>query len=101
MIDLKIWGVIGLILISIGWIHQIVEIIKSKHSHLNLSFALLYVLGSISLIIYSLELEDPIFMILKGIALFMGLIGLYYSLKSREFKKKVDLHIEKNVGKRK
>ena len=99
MIDIRIWGVLGLFLIGIGWLHQILEIIKSKHSHLNLTFTATYVLGSISLIIYSWELKDPIFIILKVIALLTGLIALFYSIRSIEIKKKVDIHIKKHVKK--
>ena len=86
---MELWGVMGLILIGAGWIPQVVEIIKTKHSHLNLGFASLYTFGSLALTIHSINLGDTIFILLNGFALIMGAIGLYYTLKSKKTKKEV------------
>ncbi|MDO8517454.1 MAG: lipid-A-disaccharide synthase N-terminal domain-containing protein [Nanoarchaeota archaeon] len=79
-------GVIGLIFIIIGWIQQIIQIIKEKNSHLNLGFALLYVIGSLALVLYSLQIKDEVFAILNGLALLMGAIGLLYTIRYRRKK---------------
>jgi len=88
-------GIIGSICIAIAWIPQIIEIIKTKHSHLNIGFASLYVLGSLSLTIYSLQIKDTIFTFLNSFALLMGMIGLIYTIKSRKNKKLVNHFLEK------
>ncbi len=85
----QIWGIIGLILIGAGWIPQVVEIIKTKHSHLNLGFASLYTFGSLALTIHSINLGDMPFILLNSFALFMGTTGLFYTIKSRKTKKEV------------
>ena len=84
------WGIIGLILIGAGWIPQVVEMIKTKHSHLNLGFAFLYTFGSLALTIHSINLGDIPFITLNAFALFMGAIGLFYTLKSRKTKREIN-----------
>ena len=81
-------GIIGLILIGIGWTQQIIQIIKEKKSNLNFGFALLYVIGSLSLVLYSLQINDLIFALLNCFALLMGEIGLFYTIKYNKKKKK-------------
>jgi len=88
-------GIIGAIFISLGWIPQVWEIIKTKHSHLNLGFTSLYVLGSLGLTIYSIQIKDMIFTWLNCFALLMGLISWAYTIKSRENKKKINQLIKK------
>jgi len=88
-------GIIGSICIAIAWIPQIWEIIKTKHSHLNLGFASLYVVGSLALTIYSLQIKDMIFTFLNSFALLMGIIGLIYTIRSRENKKKINQFLKK------
>ena len=74
-------GVIGLILIAFSWFPQVVEIIKTKKSGLNIKFALIYVLGSVALIIHAIQINDTIFIILNSIAALMSFLGLYYTIK--------------------
>ena len=77
-------GIIGLILIAISWLPQIVQIIKTKKSGLNIRFALIYVLGSLALVIYSVQVKDYVFIILNSLAAFMSSLGLFYTLKYRK-----------------
>jgi len=77
------WGVIGLLLIGAGWIPEIIETIRAKHSNLNVYFASLYTLGSLALTIYSINLNDRVFVILNAFALFMGITALYYIIRSK------------------
>ena len=62
-----ILGVIGLILIAVAWLPQIIDIIKTKKSGLNIKFALIYVIGSFVLVIYSIQIKDTIFLILNSL----------------------------------
>jgi len=74
-------GILGLIFIGVGWIPQIIDILKTKKSNLNLGFAILYTLGSLALTIYAIQLNDWIFILLNAFAFLMSGIGLYYTIK--------------------
>ena len=74
-------GVIGLILIALGWTPQTLETIKKKKNNLNLKFNLLYTIGSLLLTVYAITLSDTIFIILNGFAFLMSGIGLYYNIR--------------------
>ena len=76
-------GIIGLIFIAIGWIPQVMEIIKTGKSKLNFGFALLYTLGSLALVVYALQIKDWIFIALNGFAFLMSSVGLFYTVKSK------------------
>jgi lipid-A-disaccharide synthase-like uncharacterized protein len=81
-----ILGIIGLVLLAIGWTYEIVKIIKEKKSRIDLKFELFYTLGTIFLILYAIQIKDPIFIILKSIVLFLSVIYLYFSIKDTYFK---------------
>ena len=81
-----ILGLIGLICIGLGWIPQIIDTIKKKKSNLNLGFAILYTLGSLSLVLYSLQINDWIFAVLNGFAFLMSAVGLFYTLRHKKKK---------------
>jgi len=76
-------GIIGLVLIAVSWFPQVIQIIKTKKSGLNVKFALIYVLGSLALVIYSIQIRDTIFIVLNSLASFMSFLGLFYTLKYR------------------
>ena len=78
---MNIIGILGLVCIIIGWIPELKDIIKNKKESLNLKFSILYISGSLLLIIYSIMLGDIIFSTLNGLAFLMGLIGLIYTKK--------------------
>lgn len=77
-------GIIGVVLIAMGWIPQTIQTIKERKSNLNIKFALLYTFGSLALTIYAIQLNDLIFAILNGLAFIMASVGLYYTIKSRK-----------------
>jgi MtN3 and saliva related transmembrane protein len=75
-------GLFGLICIVFAWIPQTVKTVRNKRSDIGLPFLILYILGSFSLTVYSVLLNDIIFMILNGLATFESAINLYYKAKS-------------------
>lgn len=83
-----ILGLIGLICIAIGWIPQIVEIVKKRKSNLNLGFALLYTIGSLALVLYALQISDWVFVILNGFVFLMSAVGLFYTIMPFKPKRK-------------
>jgi lipid-A-disaccharide synthase-like uncharacterized protein len=78
---LKIIGLIGLIAIVACWIPQTLEVLRTRHSSMKLSFLLLYFLGSIALTIYALG--DPIFVTLNLLTTIGSAINLYFKIFSK------------------
>lgn len=79
---LQYFGLVGLILIALGWIPETLEIIKKRKNNLNFKFNLLYAIGSLSLFIYAIYIGDNVFILLNGFAFFMSGIGLIYKFKN-------------------
>jgi lipid-A-disaccharide synthase-like uncharacterized protein len=77
----SIIGIIGLILIAVSWIPETIRTIKTKKSGLEWHFNLIYVLGSLGLIVYSIHIWDYIFMALNIAAFLLSSINLYYTLR--------------------
>lgn len=74
-------GLLGLIMIAVGWIPQTIQTIKQKKNNLNLKFNLLYTFGSLSLTVYAIYISDTIFIVLNGFAFLMSGVGLFYNFK--------------------
>ena len=77
-------GLIGLLLLAIGWIYETFIIIKEKKSKINTKFATMYVIGSLCLVIYSIQINDLLFMILNGLIAASSLVSLIYSVKKKK-----------------
>lgn len=73
-------GIIGLLLLAVGWASEAIDLIKKKKSRLDLKFAILYTLGSFFLVIYSVQIGDIIFMILNTVVMTLSLISLIFTL---------------------
>ena len=69
-------GIIGMLLIVIGWIPQTIENIKRRKTDLNVKFIILYLAGSLTLLAYSIIINDLVFMLLNGAAAIQALINL-------------------------
>ena len=76
-----ILGIIGLALLAIGWIPETIKVIKEKRSRIDKEFGILYVLGSLLLLIYSMQIKDYIFLALNFIVMVMSGISLVFSLR--------------------
>jgi len=74
-------GIVGLVLLSIGWISETRKLIKEKRSKLDLKFTILYTLGSLCLVVYSFQINNLVFIILNGIVVLLSLFPLYYTIK--------------------
>jgi len=74
-------GLIGLILLAVGWGYETYIIIKEKKSKINTKFALMYTIGSLLLVIYSVQIKDTLFLILNSLITISSLISLIFSLK--------------------
>jgi len=80
----SIIGIIGIVLLALGWIPETIGIIKEKQSKINPKFGILYVIGSLLLAIYAWQINDIIFLILNTLVGIMSFISLIFSLKKKK-----------------
>ncbi len=71
---------LGLICIVAAWVPQTIKTIKDGTSSIQLSFLILYIVGSLSLTVYSVVVFDPIYLALNSLATLQSTINLYYKL---------------------
>ena len=76
-------GIIGLILLAIGWIPETIKIIKEKRAGIDWRFGVLYVTGSLLLVIYSVQIKDYIFLVLNSFVALMSGLSLFFSVRKR------------------
>ena len=76
-------GILGLVLLGIAWIPQLIRILKKKYGHIDVRFGALYVIGSVLLVIYSIQINDIIFLILNSFIAIMSGISLFFSIKKK------------------
>jgi lipid-A-disaccharide synthase-like uncharacterized protein len=77
-------GLIGLILLALAWLPQTYSVIKKKKSNINPLFGTFYVIGSLILVYYSIQIQDNIFLILNITVAIMSAISLYFSTGKRK-----------------
>lgn len=77
---MQLIGLLGLICIVVAWVPQTIKTIKDGTSSIQLSFLILYIVGSLSLTVYSIVLFDPIYLALNSLATLQSTINLYYKL---------------------
>lgn len=77
---MKLIGLMGLLAIVACWIPQTLEVLRTKHTEMKLSFLILYFFGSIALTIYALG--DAIFVTLNLLTTMGSAINLYFRLSS-------------------
>ncbi|MDD5254282.1 MAG: hypothetical protein PHG05_04265 [Candidatus Nanoarchaeia archaeon] len=76
-------GIIGLILLGIGWIPETIKIIKERKASIDWKFGVLYVVGSLLLVVYSVQIRDYVFLILNSFVALMSGISLFFSVRKR------------------
>ena len=70
------FGIVGLVLISVGWLAELVQVIRKKSAQVPLSFALLYGAGSLLLVVHSIELNDIVFIVLNALATLIAVVNI-------------------------
>ena len=78
------FGIAGLLLISVGWLIELVEALRKRSAGVPLSFALLYGAGSLLLTLHSMELNDTVFIILNAFATFIAAVNIAFSLMRKK-----------------
>ncbi|MFH1972158.1 MAG: hypothetical protein ABIJ18_01635 [archaeon] len=87
MEPVTILGIIGLGFLLVAWTAELIDLIKKKKGKLDTNFAVFYIIGSVLLLVYSIQIKNLIFVILKIIVIILTVISLYYSLKLKKKKR--------------
>ena len=76
-------GVTGLALILVGWIIELLEVMRKKKTQVPLSFALLYGAGSALLTWHSIGLSDLVFIVLNAAATLIAIMNIAFNLMQK------------------
>lgn len=79
---MHILGYIGLTAVATGWIPQTYQTIKEKDCKVNMQFLILNFIGSFSLMIYAIIINDVVFSVLNSMTAFGAIINFYYKIKA-------------------
>ncbi len=77
-------GYIGLTALALCWIPQSVETIRLGRCQVNLAFLILSAVGSLSLAIYAISIDDLVFTLLNTLTTIGALINVYYKIFPRQ-----------------
>lgn len=78
---IALMGTIGVAAIAFSWIPQTLEVIKNKKTDMELKFIIIYSIGSLLLLIYSVLIHDLIFTVLNFITTVLAGLNLFFALK--------------------
>ncbi|MBT4174681.1 hypothetical protein HOC80_02220 [archaeon] len=81
-------GYAALFFLIIAWLVEAVDLIKNKKGRLDVKFATFFIIGSILMLIYSIQIKNTVYIIMKSIVLFLSCLSLYYTLELHKKKKK-------------
>ena len=79
---MHIIGYVGLTAVATGWIPQTYQTIKEKDCKANMQFLILNFIGSFSLMVYAIILNDIVFSILNFMTSLGAIINFYYKFKA-------------------
>ena len=80
---IQLLGWIGLLGIAVAWIPQTYHVIVTQRTTIPLSFTIVYIIGSLLLVIYSWLLQDPVFIVLNLLATLSACVHLTVTLRCR------------------
>ncbi|MDP2883532.1 MAG: hypothetical protein Q8P51_00720 [Ignavibacteria bacterium] len=80
-----VWiGYVGLTALALCWIPQSIDTIKQGRCPVNMTFLVLSALGSLSLAIYALSLDNMIFTILNCLTTLGAAINIFFKMFPRK-----------------
>lgn len=77
------FGIAGLALILIGWLWELVRLVRKRKATVPLTFALLYCAGSILLAWHSILIDDVVFVALNSFAALVALVNIALNLAGK------------------
>lgn len=82
--SIELLGWIGFCILVSAWIPQTWETIKAGRTSINIAFIIMYFTSSLLLTIYSILVEDPVFISLNFLLALGSGINLYFKLFPRK-----------------
>ncbi len=82
------FGVIGMICIVAAWIPQTLRTVRTKKVGMEPKFLWLYLFGCIGMVLYSVYIQDIIFVGLNSISFLLNTINVYYYYRYNSKKQK-------------
>lgn len=96
---IELIGTLGAFLIAASWIPETIRTVKTKATGLEIKFISIYLTGSIFLAVYSIAIQDYVFIGLNSFASLLAIVNFVYTLlelrqkstkvKSKNPKKKI------------
>ncbi len=77
---MNFFGLLGLCCIAAAWIPQTLKTLQEKRCDIRTSFLVLYIIGSVSLTVYSILNFDLVFLLLNLLATLQSIMNFYYRL---------------------
>ena len=72
------FGLIGMLFIVIAWIPQTLRTIRTKKVGVEPKFLWFYLFGCIGLVVYSVYIQDVIFIGLNSISFILNFVNIFY-----------------------
>lgn len=76
-------GYIGLTALALCWIPQSMETIRLGRCNVNFTFLILSAIGSSTLAVYALSINDTVFTILNALTTSGAMVNIYYKIFPR------------------
>jgi lipid-A-disaccharide synthase-like uncharacterized protein len=77
-------GIAGAILLVLAWLFETLESIKKHKSLIDLKFALIYLLGTVLLAVYSFQKNDYVFLGLQFCLIILVIFEIVYTLYKKK-----------------
>jgi MtN3 and saliva related transmembrane protein len=88
--DIQLLGWIGFAILISAWVPQTWQTIKEGSTHLHIAFIIMYFTSSVLLTVYSILIEDYVFIALNALLSFGSGINLFYKLFPRMSEESAD-----------
>jgi lipid-A-disaccharide synthase-like uncharacterized protein len=83
---MSLTGIVGSVLILIAWLFETEESIRKHKSLVDLKFAFIYIVGIILLTIYSIEINEMIFVALNIALTVLIVFEILYTIYKKKIK---------------
>ena len=81
MMEIFWLGALGAMLIMAAWLMELLIEMRRKKAAIDLKFAAVYLLGNMSLTIYSFMIKDPVYMALNSGIMVFVVFEIIYTIK--------------------
>lgn len=94
---MEIIGLLGAFLLVVAWLPPTLSTLINKKSTMNMWFQILFFIGAGLLVVYSIQINNFVFVILNAVAAFFAFINLQYIPNKIE---KIEHEIDEILGRK-